>query len=109
MFGAVGVAIGTLVGALVGVAGNLFYNMRRTVSVAFKISDYLRDGLLRPAICALPLITYVVFELNRVSASAARYLWLAVALVATGFLIWRWGLLGSERDRLRSWCLVPEG
>jgi O-antigen/teichoic acid export membrane protein len=110
MYGAVGVAIGTLVGSLVGVGGNFFYNMRRTAHIAFQVSDYLRDGLLRPAICALPLITYVaVIELNDMLATTIRYFCLAAALLATGFLIWRWGLVGSERDRLRAWCLVPEG
>jgi O-antigen/teichoic acid export membrane protein len=107
MFGAMGVAVGTLFGSFVGVGGNILYNMRRTARVAFRISDYLRDGLLRPAICALPLITYVaISQLSELSATVIRYLCLAAALVATGFLIWRWGLVGAERAKLRSWRLA---
>jgi O-antigen/teichoic acid export membrane protein len=110
MFGAVGVAIGTLIGSLVGVGGNIFYNMRRTAHIAFRVSDYLRDGLLRPAICALPLITYVAaIELKDVSVTTIRYSGLAAALLATGFLIWHWGLVSSEREKLRAWRLAPEG
>jgi O-antigen/teichoic acid export membrane protein len=109
MFGAVGVAIGTLFGSFVGVGGNLFYNMRRTVHIAFRVSDYLRDGLVRPAICALPLIAYVAaIELNKVSATTTRFLCLVAAILATGILVWRFGLLGSEREKLRAWRLAPQ-
>lgn len=109
MFGAVGVAIGTLFGSLVGVGGNFFYNMRRTAGIAFRISDYLRDGLLRPAICALPLVIYVTaIHLSNLSDAVMRYSFLAAALLATGVLIWRWGLVGAERERLRSWRLAPQ-
>jgi O-antigen/teichoic acid export membrane protein len=109
MFGALGVAIGTLFGSLVGVGGNFLYNMRRTAGVAFRISDYLRDGLLRPAICTLPLVIYVVvIHLSDSSDAVVRYSFLVATLVATGFVIWRWGLVGAERERLRSWRLAPQ-
>jgi O-antigen/teichoic acid export membrane protein len=111
VFGAVGVAIGTLFGSFVGVGGNLFYNMRRTAHITFHVSDYLRDGLLRPAICALPPTIYVAaIELNKVSRTdtTIRYLGLVAALLATVCLIWRYGLLGSERDKLRAWPLAPQ-
>lgn len=107
MFGAVGVAIGTLFGSLIGVGGNFFYNMRRTVGVAFRISDYFRDGLLRPTICGLPLGIYMVANyLSDLSDPAMRYSFLFVVLVATAFVIWRWGLVGKERKWLRSWRLA---
>jgi O-antigen/teichoic acid export membrane protein len=107
MFGATGVALGTLFGAVVGISGNFFYNMPRTAGIAFRISDYLRDGLLRPAICALPLTAYMgVVQLADMSPTVTRYLWLVCALVATGFLTWSWGLVSSERERLRSWHIA---
>src|SRR5207248_6458257 len=56
LLGAVGVAIGTLVGSTIGVLCNLVYNMPRSIAIAVDRLTYLRDGLLRPTICALPLI-----------------------------------------------------
>jgi len=109
MYGALGVAVGTLVGSLAGMAGNLVYNMRRTVGVEFRISDYLRDGLLRPAICALPPIVSVVLLQSRTeSALLIRYVVLAAALTATAILVWRLGLIGQEREKLRLWCFASQ-
>ena len=107
LFGAIGVAVGTLIGALVGVGGNFLYNMRRTTGMVFRISDYLIDGLLRPGICALPLVIYVtLMNLSNLPDTLVRHLFLAVVLLATGFLLWRWGLVDAERERLRSWRLA---
>jgi O-antigen/teichoic acid export membrane protein len=109
MFGAMGVALGTLFGSLIGISGHLFYNMQRTSAIVFRISDYVRDGLLRPVICALPLIAYVVvLNLSNLSDTVSKYSCFAAALITTGFLIWRWGLVGSERDKVRSWRLAPQ-
>jgi hypothetical protein len=35
-----------------------------------------------------------------------RYLVLIATLTATVVLIWCWGLVGSERDKLRMWRLA---
>ena len=102
-FGAIGVAVGTIVGAVVGVASHFVYNMPRTIEVKFVIADYIRDGLLRPLICALPLTSIVlIFRSSGFSAPTTSYMSIAAALVATGTLIWRCGLVGSERERLRT-------
>jgi O-antigen/teichoic acid export membrane protein len=102
VYGAVGVAVGTLVGAVVGVILHLSYNMQRTTSFDFRISDYVLDGLLRPSICAVPLVGYAyLLRCSNLSAWANPYLILSAAVATTGFLIWRYGLLGPERDRLR--------
>jgi O-antigen/teichoic acid export membrane protein len=107
MFGAIGVAIGTLFGSIVGVSGNLLYNMRRTAGIAIRISDYVRDGLLRPAVCACPLFVYVTgMQLNHWSDTRINYCGFVASLLATAFLIWRWGLVGAERERLRAWRLA---
>ncbi|HEY2119955.1 MAG TPA: polysaccharide biosynthesis C-terminal domain-containing protein, partial [Candidatus Acidoferrum sp.] len=58
LFGAIGVAFGTFIGSLVGIGGNFFYNMRRVTAIDFRISDYIRDGLLRPTACTMPLIVF---------------------------------------------------
>jgi len=108
MLGALGVAIGTLLGACVGVCGHVFYNMRRTTKVELHVSSYIRDGLLRPILCSLPVIACVVVAgLVNFPAMMLKYLFLGVALI-TGFLVWRWGLVDSERKRLRSWPLMAQ-
>ena len=106
LFGAIGVAIGTLVLGIVGVLGNFVYNMKRTVQIEFCIGDYLRDGLLRPLACALPL-TAAIVTLSLYDSPVVRgYLLIGTALVSTALLLWRLGLVGSEREKLRSWCIL---
>jgi O-antigen/teichoic acid export membrane protein len=106
-YGALGVALGTLFGALMGVGGNLVYNMRRTVGVECGIPQYLRDGLLRPVICAFPLITFaILMQVGLTLARGAVYVCLLVVLVVTGIVVWQWGLVDSEREKVRSWRLV---
>jgi O-antigen/teichoic acid export membrane protein len=102
-FGAIGVAIGTMVGAMVGVASHFVYNMPRTVEVKFAIAEYIRDGLLRPLVCALPLTSIVLlFRLSGFYDPTTSYAALVTALMATAVLIWRCGLVGAEREKLRT-------
>jgi O-antigen/teichoic acid export membrane protein len=108
--GAIGVAIGTLIGGIVGVMGNLFYNMPRTLEIRFRIADYLRDGLLRPVVCAVPIIvTALTFHFSSFAVPAVNYATFGIAVLATAFLIWRFGMVGSEREKLRTRNFVPEG
>jgi O-antigen/teichoic acid export membrane protein len=107
--GAIGVAIGTLVGAVVGVASNFVYNMHRSVGIKFAISDYVRDGLLRPLVCALPVaVLALAFRVAGLADRRTLYAGTASALAGTVVLIWRWGLLGSEREKLQSLCLASQ-
>lgn len=104
--GALGVAVGTLIGSFAGVGGNFLYNMPRTTAVEFRISDYFREGMLRPALCALP-VTLAAAVLFRIGLTPAlRYAGLVAGLATTGFLVWHWGLVGSEREKLRTWRFV---
>jgi len=104
--GAIGVAIGTVVGGTVGLLGNFLHNMPRTREVEFRLADYLRDGLLRPGVCALPLI--VALWPWRSSFDSRNYILLAIAAAITAFLLWNWGLIRSERERVRLWrCSLP--
>jgi len=109
-FGAIGVAVGTLVGGIVGVSGNFVYNMPRTSEIEFRIADYVRDGLLRPLVCALPL-TWAAVSLRFLDSSIAlrNYVLAGAAVAGTVFLLWRWGLVGPEREKLRIRHLAPEG
>ena len=108
-FGALGVAVGTFVGSLVGFGGNIVYNMPRTTGFEFTIANYLRDGLIRPLVCAIPAIFFVMVLLYR------RKLGLVVTIVgaasfmlATLYFFWNWGLVGSERQKLSTARLVPQ-
>ena len=100
--GALGVALGTLVGAVVAVLCNVLYNMPRTRAFTLDISSYLREGLVRPSVCALPVL----------ALGAAGALWFSdsptvwapaavIALAASVLCFWQVGLLPSERARVR--------
>jgi O-antigen/teichoic acid export membrane protein len=107
-FGAIGVAVGTLIGGIVGLLGNLIYNMPRTIAINFRITDYLRDGLLRPLVCAVPLVAVALTFGASDFPSLAGYAAIAAAVVATLFLLWRCGLVGSEREKLRIRHFAPQ-
>ena len=53
-WGAIGVAFGTLIGSFFSIGGHIVYTMRRSVAIELRVSDYFRDSLLRPIMCALP-------------------------------------------------------
>ena len=109
VFGAVGVALGTFVGSLVGVSGNLFHNMRRTSGFEFRISDYVRDGLVRPVVCALPAIAFsVILGYCHWFTRLTTTLGTVATVLVTAYLIWNWGLMGSEREKLLTGRLVPQ-
>ncbi len=108
LYGAIGVAFGTLVGALFGVVGNFIYNMPRTKEFDVEISEYLKNGLLRPAACAVPLaLCSLLLRSYHPVPAMARYAWLVGAALMTILMVWRYGLVNSERDKLRSWRLAP--
>jgi O-antigen/teichoic acid export membrane protein len=101
--GALGVAIGTLVGAFVGAGGNLLYNMRRTVAIRFSVTEYALNSLLRPLVCALPVLGFALF------CYAAPALWLfarplvaGMVLLSTIALCWFFGLMPEERRGLKA-------
>jgi O-antigen/teichoic acid export membrane protein len=108
VFGALGVAIGTAFGSLVGIVGNFTYNMRRTKGIDFEISSYVRDGLLRPLVCALPLVFLaIVFRWNYPRLWSMMAL-STIVMVATAFLVWHFGLVDGERERLRGRSFAPQ-
>lgn len=108
-FGAVGVAWGTFIGALVGVGGNFLCNMPRTTEIQFRIRDYVCDGLLRPCACAVPGMVLGILLSEIRKPSPFKYPALAGAVFFTAVLLWRYGLIQTERENLRVRYLVPQG
>jgi O-antigen/teichoic acid export membrane protein len=100
-FGAIGVALGTLVGSVVSLGFHLFYNMPRTALVAINRPLLVRDGLLRPTICGLPLISLLAVRPLIASVAVQTQASLFVgATLGTFLLFWNFGLVGSERRRV---------
>jgi hypothetical protein len=81
--------------------------------VEFKISDYMHDGLLRPLICAVPFVLFTVtIHQFPHTAAAPKGLSAFVAFLATSACLWRYGLLGTEREKLKAFhvsALVTRG
>jgi len=102
-WGAFGVAFGTLCGAFVGVGGNLFYNIRRTTEVQFGVREYIRESLLRPVLCTLPLVCAWLIQLAMTDLqSSMRTSVVLFGGLATAYTLWRWGLVGTEREKIRA-------
>jgi len=102
LFGAIGVAIGTLIGSFVSVGLHLFYNMPRTSFIAIDRLLLVRQGLLRPLLCAAPVALILLFRatIPILSLGALSLLVLIGSLMGTIFLFWQYGLLGYEREKL---------
>jgi O-antigen/teichoic acid export membrane protein len=104
-FGATGVAMGTLFGAIVGIGFHYFYNMIRTTSIDFKRKVFLADGVTRPLVCTFPLLVLICFSFSpffKTSFNMTMISFSISAMFLTFFLIWIWGLLPSEKKRIKS-------
>jgi O-antigen/teichoic acid export membrane protein len=101
LLGAIGVAIGTLIGAFVSVGLHILYNMPRTPAIAVNRFLLLKDGILRPLLCAMPAAGLIAARLSVNIASSTTVVWLIIgATVSTLWLLWRFGLINSERRRV---------
>src|SRR5271166_706722 len=95
---AVGVALGTLIGAIIGLAGVLCYNMRRTVAIRVDVLEFLRDSLLRPLLCTVPVFiaAFLLHDLQ------PRPLIFATAVLMSLGFGWSFGLTSQDRLTVRS-------
>jgi O-antigen/teichoic acid export membrane protein len=101
LFGAVGVAIGTLIGSFVGVGLHLTHNMPRTSAIAVNRLALVKEGLFRPLVCACPFGLLLLSQVMRLYVSTGvSLLFLAIATLSTGFLLWNYGLVSAERRKL---------
>jgi O-antigen/teichoic acid export membrane protein len=100
--GAIGVAIGTLVGSFLSVGLHFFYNMPRTSLIAIDRTRLVKEGPLRPAVCAAPLgpvlmLRALVPNLSPILSAP----FIALAMITSLLLLWNYALLRSERDKLQ--------
>ena len=101
-FGAIGVAIGTLIGSIVSIAFHFLYNMPRTSAIAIDRPLLVREGCLRPFLCAIPLGLVLLLHLAVPQFSAAVLVAMAAAgLLGSLCLLWNYGLFRAERNRLQ--------
>lgn len=97
--GAIGVALGTLIGAIVSLAGNIFYNMRRTLEIRFSIREYVQDSLLRPTLCFAPFVI-AVFLWRMLHSTSLRGVCVMAALLLSALMFWQIALMPEERRRI---------
>jgi len=103
LWGAIGVAIGTVIGSLVGVGLHLLYNMPRTTAIAINREALLKEGLLKPLLCAAPFGLLLLYKMAAPQMSfASLSVSLAGAAILAAFLFWHCGLIRSERQRLEA-------
>jgi O-antigen/teichoic acid export membrane protein len=102
--GALGVALGTLIGACVSVGGHIVYTMRRNTMIKLDTSDYVRGSLLRPLLCAMPIIALALLwpVLTRMLTGAYRPMVAIVTCSVTLYLLWTVALTSPERQKLGS-------
>jgi O-antigen/teichoic acid export membrane protein len=98
LLGASGVALGTLVGAIVGVICHLVFNMPRTTGIAIERWRYLKDGVLRSLVSAIPfvavsLLLSIVGSIGQMALIAT----IGLATIASIGMFWRWGLEQPEQ------------
>jgi O-antigen/teichoic acid export membrane protein len=101
LLGAIGVAIGTLIGSFVSIGFHVLYNMPRTTSISVDRLALVKEGLLRPSLCAIPLgLVYLFHVLAPQLPVLVLTLFSGIAITGAGFLFWNYGLINSERQRL---------
>jgi O-antigen/teichoic acid export membrane protein len=95
LVGAIGVAAGTALGAVFCVIANLLYNMPRTVSVQFRIREYLRDGIAMPSGCMLMAsLSYLSLK----EGGAAKPVLALLMILLTLWFTWRIVMSDGEKQ-----------
>jgi O-antigen/teichoic acid export membrane protein len=79
--GPIGVAVGTLVGAIFGLAWTSTLTIKWVREIPFDRWNFVREGVLRPVTCTLPLVLFVALMHNRLLTSRSV---LVLALCGVG-------------------------
>ncbi|MBL6854342.1 MAG: polysaccharide biosynthesis C-terminal domain-containing protein [Alphaproteobacteria bacterium] len=94
--GALGVALGTLIGSLAGIGANCFHNFPRTLPRPSMRNDLIGSNLIKPVLCAVPLVAATALPLAVVLPAAAQGAIMLAATALTAVLVYR------EAARMRS-------
>jgi hypothetical protein len=78
--------------------------MRRNTAIELKIGYYVCNSLLRPLLCAMPIIALSLLwpALSRVAPGLLSPLLAALTCVVSLYLLWRFALTSVERQKLGS-------
>lgn len=108
ILGAAGVAIGTLVGAIVGLICHIVINMPRTRGIAVQPSRYVKAGLLRSLVCAIPFTAagLALLALGEIRP-LALIMTIGLAILSSVGVFWRWGLEEPEQHTVAALLAYP--
>lgn len=108
ILGAVGVAIGTFVGAILGVVCHIVFNMPRTTGIAVAPGHYVKAGLMRSLVCAIPFaaLGLGLAALGPIGPVTLIVL-LGLAMLASVALFWRWVLEKPEQHTVAALLAYP--
>jgi O-antigen/teichoic acid export membrane protein len=79
--GAIGVALGTLIGAIFGLAWSCLLTVKRTTEISVGRRNFIGQGILRPFLCALPVIACATIMHDRTLTLSS-----AIVLIGSGVL-----------------------
>lgn len=100
VIGSIGVAIGTIIGAVISIGGHIIYNIPRTRGIIVSQIKFIEDGLLRPLVCAIPLLLILIFN-NFTNVFLIKMLLIICSIITTLLFVWNFGLLITERNLIR--------
>jgi O-antigen/teichoic acid export membrane protein len=101
MIGACGVALGTLIGALVGVWMHFTVSLRRTDCVLVERGQLIRQGLLKPLLCALPLLLAALLAFRWLTSPLLQVPLAACVELTLLALFWKFSFESQDRQQLR--------
>lgn len=96
-WGAMGVAVGTLIGSGFSFIWAYFYNFHRVDGIHLDAGDFVRDSVLRPLMCFLPVA--IVLAIFPQISMPDVLLPLSFAMTLSIFVIARWGRLNLHSLR----------
>lgn len=98
--GAMGVALGTLIGAICNIGIHLAYSLTKTTDlITVTRKTLITEGLMRPALCGLPLLAVVVVHFFSARTAHDVVLPTLATAIAVG-MVWLIGFHEHERSQV---------